>query len=82
MMQKNTKKAMAAPVITVIVLELIMGLIIFAMLCAMKVGMGFLTVFALVYIAAASGVAVCSLIALKKRKDELDSGEAEEAKKY
>ena len=81
-MRKNTKKAMVAPVVTVIGLEIVMGLVIFAMLCATRVGLGFLTVFACVYIAAAAGVAVCSLIALKRRKDELDSGEAEEAKKY
>lgn len=81
-MRKNTKKFMKAPTITVFALELLTVFLIFLALGIMRTGHIVLVLVGGIYLAAAVGMAVCALLALRKRRRELDSGEEEEAKKY
>ena len=81
-MRKTTKEGMKAPVITVAVLLVILGLVVAAMIRLLSLGEAAATLIAVIYIIAALAVMVGLVLSLIKRKKELDSGEEEEARKY
>ena len=80
-MRKNTD-SMVGTVAIVLVLLAVMGGIIWAFSHLFALGEGALNVLAVIYITAASAVALGLIWSLYKRKKEIDSGEEDEARKY
>lgn len=80
-MRKNTD-SMGFAVLVVLILLAVMGGVIWIFSHLLSVDSVVLTLIAVLYITAAAAVSVGLILALIKRKKELDSGEEDEARKY